>query len=178
MNDRHLIKQLKDGVQNAYFSIFENYKSLVFYYCMDVLNNREDAEDILQETFVEFFNNVGKLEDNSNIKLILVSLAKRRSIDLYRKKQKDLSVLVDNVETFASNDPQSEVNVLTTLNNLLDPIDGKIMTLKILYKYTFMEISEELGLSLGEVQSHYYKNIKILKKHYEEERYEYREKVC
>lgn len=54
MGGKSSIRKLINGNQEAYFDIFEKYKSLVFYYCMDILNNREDAEDILQETFVEF----------------------------------------------------------------------------------------------------------------------------
>lgn len=105
-------------------------------------------------------------------------MAKRCSIDLYRKKQKDLSLNVEDIDSFGTNDINSEINILTTLNNLLEPIDGKIMALKILYNYTFSEIGEDLGLTIGEVQAHYYKNLKILKKHYEEKPYEYKEKIC
>ena len=165
---KSLVKKLQKGDQKTFEFIFIEYKSLVFYTCYNILNSREDAEDVLQEVFIEFFNSASKLSTKTDIKLALVSLAKRRSIDQYRKNAKNPEVLTDDIEAYAGQNSQSAFNLIITLHNLLGLQDAKIMVLKIVYNFTFNEIAEELGLTIGESQSRYYKNIKVLKKHYKE----------
>lgn len=79
MTDAKLIQQMKEKNERAFIVVFNTFKNLVFYECMCVLNNREDAEDVLQEVFAEFFKMASKLEENVNIKLFLAGLAKRRA---------------------------------------------------------------------------------------------------
>ena len=165
---RTLIKKLQRKDQKCIEDVFNQYKSLVFYTCYNILNSREDAEDILQEVFIEFFNNASKLNAKTDVKLALVSLAKRRAIDQYRKNAKNPEVLSEDIESYAGNNPESELNLSITLHNLLSPQDAKILVLKIVYDFTFNEIAEELNLTIGESQSRYYRNIKVLKKHYKE----------
>ena len=165
---KSIVAKLQKGDQKCIESIFNQYKSLVFYTCYSILNSREDAEDVLQDVFIEFFNNASKLSNKTDVKLALVSLAKRRSIDQYRKNSKNPEVLIEDIETFAVENPQSDFNLSISLHNLLSPQDAKIMVLKIVYDFTFNEIAEELNLTIGESQARYYKNIRVLKKHYKE----------
>ena len=90
MSDSSIIRKLKLKDEEVFARFFETYKNLVFYECNNVLNERTAAEDVTQDVFVEFFNNVDKLNENTNLKLHIASLAKRRAIDQYRKQSKSL----------------------------------------------------------------------------------------
>ena len=63
-------------------------------------------------------------------------------------------------------DDSSKINVIMTLNNALNKKDSHIMILKIVYDYSFEEISKEINETIGVVQSSYYKSLKILKQYY------------
>lgn len=164
MNDNVLIKKLKQKDEKTFAKFFESYKNLVFYECYTILNDRMDAEDTLQEVFVEFFNRIDEIKENTNLKLYISSLAKRRAIDLYRKKANAPTFYSENMETFA--DQNINLNPVLTLDGVLEDIEAQVVTLKVIYNFSFQEIALDLRKTLGQIQGIYYYAIKKLKKHY------------
>ena len=57
-NDVKLIKELKHNSEKAFKKVYEQYKNLVYYQAYIILNNKEDAEDVLQNTFIKFMRNI------------------------------------------------------------------------------------------------------------------------
>ena len=166
MKDLFVIHQLKKKDQNIFNNIFESYKNLVFYEANNILRNKEDAEDVTQEVFIEFFNYVDELTSKTNIKLHLVSLSRRRAIDLYRKKKNKEVLLEDDIELFTS--ANFYVDPLLGLNGVLTDLEAKIISLRVVFNFSFIEISKDLKETIGFIQSTYYKAMKKLKKHYKE----------
>lgn len=167
-SDFKIIKELKRNSENAFKKIYYQYKNLVFYQAYNILNNKEDAEDVTQNTFVKFMRNIEVIDNDSNIKQLLSSISKNEAIDLYRKKANRKEIfdenMINNVKEIE--DDSSKVNVIMTLNNALNKKDSHIMILKIVYDYSFEEISKEINETIGVVQSSYYKSLKILKQYY------------
>ena len=161
-----LLKKLKTKDPGIFEKVFEEYKNLVFYECMQILHNREDSEDTLQETFIEFFNKIDTYDDKIDIKLTLISIAKYRALDLYRRNQKSKESLSDNMDIYGKDD--SEESLILNLNNALSPIETEIVVKKIVYDFTFKQISIDQNMTLGEVQAAYYRALPKLKKFYKE----------
>ena len=162
-----LLKKLKTRDSKVFEEVFEQYKNLVFYQCMSILHNREDSEDTLQETFIEFFNKIESYDDNVNIKLELITIAKHRALDLYRRNKKEQETLSDNMDIYGRVDDSKE-SLIMTLNNLLSGLEADVIVKKLVYDFTFQEISTSLAITLGEAQSIYYRAIPKLKKYYKE----------
>ncbi len=162
-----LLKKLKTRDSKIFEEVFEQYKNLVFYQCMSILHSREDSEDTLQETFIEFFNKIDSYDDNVNIKLELITIAKHRALDLYRKNKKDQESLSDNMDIYGRVDDSKE-SLIMTLNNLLSGLEADVIVKKLVYDFTFQEISISLAITLGEAQSIYYRALPKLKKYYKE----------
>lgn len=167
-SDFKIIKELKRNSENAFKKIYYQYKNLVFYQAYNILNNKEDAEDVTQNTFIKFMRNIEVIDNDSNIKQLLSSISKNEAIDLYRKKANRKEIfdenMINNVKEIEED--SSKVNVIMTLNNALNKKDSHIMILKIVYDYSFEEISKEINETIGVVQSSYYKSLKILKQYY------------
>lgn len=167
-SDFKIIKELKRNSENAFKKIYYQYKNLVFYQAYNILNNKEDAEDVTQNTFVKFMRNIEVIDNDSNIKQLLSSISKNEAIDLYRKKANRKEIfdenMINNIKEIE--DDSSKVNVIMTLNNALNKKDSHIMILKIVYDYSFEEISKEINETIGVIQSSYYKSLKILKQYY------------
>lgn len=164
MNDIKMIRKLRKKEEKTFAKFFETYKNLVFYECNVVLNNRMDAEDVTQEVFIEFFNQIDQLKDNTNLKLYISALAKRRAIDLYRKNSKSQVSYLETMETFGNID--SSISPSLTLEGLLEVKEAHIVNLKAIYDFSFKEIAVDLKMTIGQVQGIYYQAIKKLKKHY------------
>ena len=164
-----ILKKLKLRDERTFEKFFEEYKNLVFYQCMSILHNREDAEDILQESFVEFFNKVGSLSDDADVKVTLLNIAKYRALDLYRKHQREQTSYSEDMDIYGKED-KSPDTLVTTLNNLLTPIEADIVVKKIVYELTFMEIADSIYQTLGQTQAIYYKALPKLKTYYKEKK--------
>ena len=112
--------------------------------------------------------NIDLIDENSSLKALLSKIAKNEAIDVYRKNASRKEVyneeLLNNQKDESSND--ENFNVIISLNNTLENTEAKIVSLKIVYDYSFSEIAEELDLTIGMVQAKYYKAIKQLKQHY------------
>ena len=165
-NDVKLIKELKHNSEKAFKKVYEQYKNLVYYQAYIILNNKEDAEDILQNTFIKFMRNIEYIDDDSSLNQLLSKMSKNEAIDMYRKRTRRNEVLDDNVNTYKDEFDTSKINVILTLNNTLKPLDASIIALKIIFDYSFEDISKELNESIGVIQARYYKALKVLKAYY------------
>lgn len=164
MNDTLMIRKLRQKDEKTFTKFFQSYKNLVFYECNIILNDRSDAEDVVQEVFIEFFNRIDELKDDANLKLYIAALAKRRAIDLYRKKSKSKTFYSEDIENFADINPS--ISNTLTLNGCLEISEAHIVTLKAIHDFSFKEIAIDLKMTLGQVQGIYYQAIKKLKRYY------------
>ena len=166
-NDAKLLKELKSNSEKAFKKLYDQYKNLVYYQAYVILNNKEDAEDVLQNTFIKFMKNIEYIDDNSSLNQLLSKMSKNEAIDMYRKKSRRHEILDDNINTYKEEDyDNSKVNVLITLNKTLKPLDASIIALKIIFDYSFEDIAQELNESIGVIQARYYKALKVLKAYY------------
>ena len=165
--DSRLIKLCKRGSEKAFDEIYYSYYRLVFYQAYQVLNNKEDAEDVMQNTFLKFMNGINEVDENSNLKQYLSTIAKNLAIDGYRRKKRQENV--DDVDSItSSNDRYSESDILISLRGTLERDEARIFVLKVVYDYTFKEIAQELEVTLNVMEAKYYKALKKVKAHYKD----------
>lgn len=80
--------------------LYENYRDYVYWISYNVVHDVDDAEDIVQNSFLK----VGRMldyfetEQEDKIKMLLSAITKNTAIDYYRKKQK-------HIEREGSSDP-------------------------------------------------------------------------
>ncbi|MFT4642765.1 MAG: DNA-directed RNA polymerase specialized sigma24 family protein, partial [Candidatus Azotimanducaceae bacterium] len=58
MQEDTFIFELQSGNQSAYSQLIDDYQQKVFATCISFVPNKEDAEDIAQEVFIEVFNSI------------------------------------------------------------------------------------------------------------------------
>lgn len=168
-SDYYLVKELKNNSLEAFKKVYYKYYKLVYFQAYQILNNKEDAEDVMQNTFLKFMNKINTIDDNSNIKQYLSLISKNEAIDLYRKKSNRKEIYDETIlNNYKVNNENTDSFVIITLNNTLEKTDALILTYKIVYDYTFNEISKELSMPLGTILTRYGKAIKQLKKYYKE----------
>src|SRR6187549_3469283 len=68
------------------------YTDYLFSYAFFKTGNREEAEDLVQETFLSAFKSLSGFKGNSTEKTWLTSILKNKIIDYYRKKKSGLSL--------------------------------------------------------------------------------------
>jgi RNA polymerase sigma-70 factor (ECF subfamily) len=66
----------------------EAYGNIVLSVALNVVGNRQDAEDICQETFLQVFRRLDRYDRARSFKTWLLTIAYRRSLDMLRKKRR------------------------------------------------------------------------------------------
>ncbi|AHF16821.1 RNA polymerase sigma factor [Niabella soli] len=90
------VELCKKGDKSAYFEIYERYAKPMLNSSMRILNNIADAEDMVQEAFIDAFNNLESFTYKSSFEAWLRRIVINKSISLLRKQKinwtdKDLS---------------------------------------------------------------------------------------
>lgn len=84
-SDELLVSETLGGNRDAYRALVEKYQGKIQAMAFDILKNREDAEDICQESFVKAFLSLSKFKGESSFYTWLYRIAFNMAIDLRRK---------------------------------------------------------------------------------------------
>ena len=146
----------------------ENIIFLQRYVCFRI-NNKYDAEDIIQETCLAATIKFGSLKNISAFKAWLIGIAKHKCNDYYRKKAKEMKISLEELsETVLINNRMGiteQSTVLDTLNVLGDK-EKQILYLYFFKNLSQNDISKKLSIPIGTVKSRLHYAKERFKQHY------------
>ena len=83
------IDALQDGDRAEFAHVVEEYSPLIYRLGLKMLKNPQDAEDILQETFIKAYRHIGSFDGRSSISTWLYRIATNEALMLLRRKRPD-----------------------------------------------------------------------------------------
>jgi len=86
LEEHIFIRSLQEGSQQAFNDLLEAYQQKVFNTCISFVPNKEDAEDIAQEVFVEVFKSIHKFKGNSKLSTWIFRISTNKCLEFIRKK--------------------------------------------------------------------------------------------
>ncbi|SFD62080.1 RNA polymerase sigma-70 factor, ECF subfamily [Bacillus sp. 491mf] len=138
--------------------LYELYEQKIYYVAYSILNNVQQAEDAVQETFIILCQNLEKLHslNTQELKRYILRIAKNKAIDSYRKNkrqemfleeyQRELpEVANENIEQWEQRF-MSEAQIDTLLKELNDS-NRQVFKYKVFYNLTYQEISNLMGIT-------------------------------
>ncbi len=152
-----LIEECRKGNSQAQFSLYNQYAKAMYNLAYRMLNNREDAEDILQDTFVDCFRNIKSFRFESTFGAWLKKILINKCINQIKKKKIDLTLC----DKLPSDIYEEDAEVIYDTGLIFKGIeklpDGYriILTLYLLEGYDHSEISQILGISESTSKSQY-----------------------
>lgn len=152
-------------------TIYEMYFKDIYQFALFYTNNRHEAEDITQETFVKVMKNLPTLRDSARIKTWIFSIVKFTAID-FKRKQKFVQFFPDWMIEKESGERSPEMQVihkgdwqelqLTLLK--LKPQYRTVVILRDLKDFSIKETAEIMGCSERKVRVDYHRAIQQMKR--------------
>jgi RNA polymerase sigma-70 factor (ECF subfamily) len=180
MEEHELVQSVRQGDMDAFRQLFEENKRRIFAVAYRYAKNKEDAEDILQDTFIKAYQALDKFHTNEGTSFTswLYRISINSSIDLLRKKNKmeDKFFDPDNLDNLSSQDedhnPEHSTGLQDTRNKIsavLTQLTARQRMIFILRHYqqlTTHEISEYMGCSQGSVKKQLFRAVSAIKDHF------------
>lgn len=88
INEKELIHRLKSGDRFAFSQIVDLYQEQVINTCLGMVHNKQDAEDLSQEVFIEVFKSVNQFKGESKFSTWLYRIAVSKSLNLIRSRKR------------------------------------------------------------------------------------------
>ena len=159
----HLIQQVAKQDRDAFSQLYDRFSTLVFTLAMRMLKARSDAEDLLQEVFVQVWRQAQNYSaERGSPEAWIVNIARSRAIDKIRsiRRMQKSFVLTDdparaespeNVESSAV-ESETRLAMNSALANLPD-MQRKVLELAYFDGLTQSEIADRLAEPLGTVKT-------------------------
>ena len=180
MNEIEVVQLAQQGNPNAFRQLFEENKHRVFTLAFQYTKNKEDAEDILQETFIKAYHSLNKFkaQNNTNFSSWLYRIGINASIDHLRKNKmkKDNYIDSDSLPNSSSEDGFSQPEHVNRIKEIRTKLDLTLNQLPkgqrmvfILRHYQQMsvkEIADYMKCTEGSVKKQLFRAFQMIKKHF------------
>lgn len=158
----HLVERCKKGEALGYKELYERYSKAMFNTCARILNNLTEAEDVLQESFIEAFKNLDHFEYRTSFGGWLKQICINRSINQL-KKRKNYWVDIKEADNFDKaeeagideEDIQFRVDAIKKAMMSLPDGYRTILTLYLLEGYDHAEIAGILNVAESTTRTQY-----------------------
>lgn len=154
-----LAARCRNGDRLAAKELYEQYAKAMYHICLRMMNNVQDAEDMLQEAFYLVFKNIGNFRGESTIGAWIKSIVVNKCLN-HLKMKKLHFVEADEVET-QEDDKLDEQQFILTVEKIKEAIkklpDGYriVFSLYMFDNYSHKEIAERLGISESTAKTQY-----------------------
>jgi RNA polymerase sigma-70 factor (ECF subfamily) len=170
IDDATLVAQARDGDAPAFSELVKRYEGKVFRLAHHVTQNREDAEDVLQETFLKAYEHLDQFRGDSKFYTWIVRIAVNQALMKLRRRKSDKAVSIDEtidtgednlVREIAAWDENAEQRysreeiggILNSAVQSLEPLYRSVFVLRDIEDLSTEETAEALDLSVPAVKS-------------------------
>jgi len=165
-----LVAQVRGGDSRAFNELVRRYEGKIFRLAQHITQNREDAEDVLQETFMKAYEHLDQFKGDSKFYTWIVRIAVNQALMKLRRRKTDKSVSLDEqIDTGEDNitreiaawgeDPEQRYSrqelggILESAIEGLEPLYRSVFVLRDIEELSTEETAEALELSVPAVKS-------------------------
>ena len=170
-DERRILEMLReDGISKhrAFESIVRNFSEQLYWQIRHMVLSHDDANDILQNTFIKAWTNIDSFMGYSRISTWLYRIAVNETLTFLNKQQKAVSIDIESDQTDIKNtlesDPyfdgdETEIQLQQAIASLPDK-QRLVFNMKYFNEMTYEEISEALGTSVGALKASFHIAVK------------------
>lgn len=155
----------------AFKKLLADYKERLYWHIRKIVINHEDADDVLQNTFIKVFENVSKFKGNSNIYTWMYRIATHESLNLLSKKSRKFGISNEEWIEKQANELESDVYfdgdaIELKLQKAIATLPEKqrlVFNMRYFEEMKYEKMSEILETSVGGLKASYHHAVKKIK---------------
>lgn len=161
------IDKITKGDKQALSVIYDNMARIIFSVAYAITENYQDAEDVLQNTFIEIVKYAHTYSKGSNVKAWILAMSRHLAIDIVRKRKTVLSIddKIDESLIICENTDFSNLEVFDMLKTL-DDEQRQIILLRLYSELSYKAISKIMEISVASAQKKYQRALKKLREEF------------
>lgn len=189
LEDERLVKEALNGDEEAYKKLVEKYERSLYFHILKMIKDKEQVEDLVQETFVKAFDNLSSYNTRYAFSTWIYRIATNHTIDYLRKKKLKTLSIDEPVNTkegdmeiqlpdkSASTDrkiikKQRQKMVRKAIEDLPEKY-RRVIQMRHMEEKSYKEIAGELEMPLGTVKAHIFRARELLYKALKDKRHRF-----
>ncbi|MGJ8744779.1 RNA polymerase sigma factor [Polaribacter sp.] len=170
--DAELVKKLKDATlkDTAFSELLDVYQERLYWHIRKIVTTHENADDVLQNTFIRIYRSIQKFEEKSSLHTWMYRIAYNESIRFLEKNKKKKYDNIDevsesNLEVLFEDAFFDGDEIQKKLNKIINSFKEKqqrVFKMKYFDDLSFRQMSEILEISESTLKSSYYSAVKII----------------
>lgn len=169
-----LLARCRAGDAASFKKLYEQYAKAMYNTSLRIINNAAEAEDILQDSFIDAFKNINSFENRSSFGTWIKQIVINKSINQLKKKKIDF-VEIDDPEKYAPHQDEAidEENLQWQVDKVIEAMHQlpggyrTVLSLYLLEGYDHEEIAGIMGVAESTTRTQYIRGkqklLKILK---------------
>jgi RNA polymerase sigma-70 factor (family 1) len=161
-DDKLIINKLKEGDVLSFDNIFKKYNKKVYYFAFSYLKNKEEAEDVVQEVFMNLWRFRDQINEYYVFNKYLFRITYNSICKKFRKQASDKKQMEEVLRNFVHEDDSTNLdieynNLLETTNSLIEKLPSrqkKIFLLSVNDQQTSEQIAQQLNISKKTVENY------------------------
>ena len=178
--ESQLVKLALKGDQAAFAELVELYQEKLYHMAYRMLNNRQEAEDVVQDTFLRVYNNLERYDTTMKFSTWIYRIATNLSIDRLRKRKPVYSLDAESSEyegldgySMIPSDnrtPESEMLISETqriIHQAIDTLPPKyktVMILRYIHELSLQEVGDILDMPVTTIKTRVHRGREFLRK--------------
>jgi RNA polymerase sigma-70 factor (family 1) len=162
LDDKLIIKNLKEGDVLSFDFIFKKYHKKVYYFAISYLKSKEEAEDVVQEVFLNLWKCRDQINEYYVFSKYLFKITYNATCKKFRKQASDKKQMEEALQNILIEDNSTNLeieynNLLETANMLIDKLPSRqkdIFLLSINEQLTNEQIAQQLNISKKTVENY------------------------
>ncbi|MFH6769855.1 RNA polymerase sigma factor [Gaetbulibacter aquiaggeris] len=168
--ESELVEKLKSdtNIDSAFQDLVSLYKERLYWHIRNIVKSHDDADDVLQNTFIKVYKNIGNFKGESKLFSWMYRIATNEAITFINKNAKRLQITSEETQTIAINNLASDVYfegeaIQLKLQKAIAALPQKqqlVFNMKYFEDLKFKEMSDILETSEGALKASYHIAVK------------------
>ena len=178
LEDEHLTERLKDPAQSraAFTEVIARYSRPLYWQIRRMVQNHDDADDLLQNTFMKAWSNLDAFRGDAKLGTWLYKIAINESLTFLEKERKRLNISIDDearplIEAIEADPFTDGDEIKRKLREAIATLPDKqrlVFNMRYYDELKYEDISKVLGTSVGALKASYHLAIKKIEQYFEE----------